>query len=66
MVLLELVQALWFIWPAYCANAFPALMEGKRPLDFGKKLGGKRVLGSSKTIEGTAGGIAFGIIVGLI
>ncbi len=66
MVLLEIAQALWFIWPAYCANAFPPIMKGKRPLDFNKNFGKTRFLGNGKTIEGTAGGILFGIVIGII
>lgn len=66
MVFLEIVQAIWFIWPAYCANAFPTVAGGKRPLDFNKKLGSNRILGSSKTVEGTFSGIVFGIFIGLI
>ncbi|MBI2076699.1 MAG: CDP-2,3-bis-(O-geranylgeranyl)-sn-glycerol synthase [Candidatus Aenigmarchaeota archaeon] len=57
-------QSLWFIFPAYCANAFPLLVKGKRPLDFGKNLGKHRILGDGKTIEGAIGGIFFGILIG--
>ena len=62
---LLLVQALWLIWPAYCANAFPVVMKGKKPLDFNKKLGKNRLFGKSKTIEGTLGGIFIGIVIGV-
>ena len=65
MVLL-LIQALWFILPAYAANAFPPLLKGRRPLDFGKKIRKHRILGDGKTIEGTVGGILFGFFIGLI
>src|SRR3990167_5228215 len=63
---LLILQALWFIWPAYCANAFPVVAKGKRPLDFNKYLGKQRLLGKSKTIEGTLAGIAFGIAMGFL
>jgi len=66
MVFYLILQALWFIWPAYCANAFPPLMKGKRPLDFDKNLGKNRFLGDSKTIEGTIGGVLFGVAIGLV
>lgn len=59
-----IAQAFWFIAPAYAANAFPPLIKGKRPLDFNKKLRGKPILGKGKTIEGTFGGILFGMLVG--
>ena len=65
-VVLVLLQALWFIWPAYCANAFPTVVKGKIPVDCGRFLGKSRVLGSSKTVEGTIAGVLFGIIIGSI
>lgn len=66
MVVDLIIQALWFIFPAYCANACPLLVKGKRPLDFGKKLGKYRLLGDGKTIEGTIGGAAFGVLIGYL
>ena len=66
MVLLLLLQALWFIAPAYVANGFPPVVRGKKPLDFRKKLGKQRVFGDGKTFEGTIGGILAGIFVGLV
>ncbi|MCD6435323.1 MAG: CDP-2,3-bis-(O-geranylgeranyl)-sn-glycerol synthase [Clostridiales bacterium] len=63
-VILILIQIFWFILPAYAANAFPPLLRGKRPLDFGKSWRGKPILGKGKTIEGTIGGIIFGCLVG--
>src|SRR3990167_1417223 len=63
---LLILQALWFIWPAYCANAFPVVAKGKRPLDFNRYLGKERLFGKSKTIEGTIAGIAFGIAMGFL
>ena len=62
---LEIVKALWFILPAYGANAFPPLMKGKIPIDRGKKLGKERILGDGKTVEGTLGGFAFGTFVAM-
>lgn len=59
-------QALWFIWPAYCANAFPPVVKGKRPVDFGKHFGKNRLLGDGKTIEGSIAGIIFGVVIGLV
>src|SRR4030042_473156 len=34
-----IVNALLFIFPAYCANAIPVIAGGGLPIDFGKKLG---------------------------
>jgi CDP-2,3-bis-(O-geranylgeranyl)-sn-glycerol synthase len=65
-LILLLVQSFWFVAPAYAANAFPPLMRGKRPIDGGRNFRGKRLFGDGKTIEGTIGGIVFGIFIGLI
>ncbi len=61
-----LAQAFWLIGPAYAANAFPPLAKGRKPVDFGKKIFGKRLLGDGKTIEGTAAGIIFGLFYGAV
>lgn len=63
-MLLFLLQALWFIAPAYVANGSPPAIRGKKPLDFGRRLGRNRLLGDGKTFEGTAGGILAGIFIG--
>lgn len=61
-----ILQSLWFIAPAYAANAFPPLLKGRKPVDNGAKFGKHRILGDGKTVEGTLGGIGFGIFVGFI
>lgn len=66
MVLLLILQCLWFIVPAYAANGFPPLMQGKHPLDRKKLFGGKRLFGDGKTWEGTLGGIIAGLLVGTL
>src|SRR3989338_1246052 len=66
MVLLLILQCLWFIAPAYAANGFPPLMQGKRPIDGRKTFKGKRILGDGKTWEGTLGGIIVGLLVGTL
>lgn len=63
---LLLLQAFWFIAPAYAANAFPPIIKGKKPLDFGKNISKHRLLGDGKTFEGTIAGILFGMIIGSI
>ena len=55
-----------YLVPMYCANATPILVHGTRPLDFGKKLGGKRVFGKGKTLVGTLAGIAGGTVAGAL
>ncbi|MBI4162616.1 MAG: CDP-2,3-bis-(O-geranylgeranyl)-sn-glycerol synthase [Candidatus Aenigmarchaeota archaeon] len=66
MLEMLLAQAFWLIGPAYAANAFPPLARGKMPVDFGKKINGKRILGDGKTIEGTLAGIIFGLFYGAV
>src|SRR3989344_454860 len=61
-----LLQALWFILPAYTANSFPVISKGKHPLDFHVFLGANRLLGDGKTIEGSATGVAFGTLTGTL
>ena len=63
----ELAEALWYILPAYFANASPVVFKGKRPMDFGKKfIDGKRILGDGKTWRGFFGGLFTGILIGSI
>lgn len=65
--------AIWFILPAYVANAVPPL-EGSikwirrynAPLDFGKSWKGKPILGPGKTWMGLFLGLFFGSLVGFL
>jgi CDP-2,3-bis-(O-geranylgeranyl)-sn-glycerol synthase len=62
-----IIEALKFIFPAYCANAVPVIVGGGRPLDFGKKFfDGKPIFGKNKTLRGFFFGLAIGIMVGLV
>jgi CDP-2,3-bis-(O-geranylgeranyl)-sn-glycerol synthase len=62
-----IVEALKFIFPAYCANGAPVIGGGGRPLDFGKIFfDGKRIFGTNKTFRGFFFGLSIGIGVGLI
>ncbi len=62
-----IINSLWLIIPAYCANLFPVLMKGKHPIDFKKKfIDGHRLLGDGKTIEGFFSGIIFGTLIGIL
>jgi CDP-2,3-bis-(O-geranylgeranyl)-sn-glycerol synthase len=66
-IALLIVEALKFIFPAYCANAAPVLVGGGLVMDFGKNfVDGKRVLGNNKTFRGFFFGLAIGIAVGLV
>lgn len=66
MDLLFILQAFWFIAPAYAANGFPPLMRGKTPIDRKKTFRGHRLLGDGKTLEGFLGGVIFGVFIGSI
>jgi CDP-2,3-bis-(O-geranylgeranyl)-sn-glycerol synthase len=64
-IALLIVEALKFIFPAYCANGAPVLGGGGKPMDFGKNfVDGKRVFGTNKTFRGFFVGLAIGIAVG--
>jgi CDP-2,3-bis-(O-geranylgeranyl)-sn-glycerol synthase len=62
-----IVEALKFIFPAYCANAIPVITGGGYPIDFGKKFfDGKPILGKNKTFQGFVSGLIIGTAVGLV
>jgi len=59
----EIAYALWFILPAYIANAFPVIFGGGLAIDMGKKLpDGKPIFGSHKTVRGFIAGLIAGIL----
>jgi CDP-2,3-bis-(O-geranylgeranyl)-sn-glycerol synthase len=61
-----IASAIWFILPAYVANAAPVVLGGGPPLDMGKKfLDGRRIFGDGKTTHGCVGGIIAGAVIGL-
>jgi len=62
-----IIEALIFIFPAYCANAIPVITGGGLPLDFGKKFfDGKPIFGKNKTFRGFFSGLAIGTAVGFV
>ena len=67
ITIIDIAAAMWFIFPAYCANAAPVIFGGGKPMDFGKTFfDGKPFLGSHKTIRGFLAGIIVGTLVGLV
>jgi len=61
-----IIEALKFIFPAYCANAVPVIAGGGQPMDFGKNFfDGKPVFGKNKTFRGFFFGLAVGVAAGL-
>ena len=66
-ILMKVGEALYFILPAYVANATPVVLGGGMPLDFGKKfVNGKPILGSRKTIRGFVLGVLIGTLIGFL
>lgn len=66
-IALLIIEALKFIFPAYCANATPVLAGGGAKMDFGKNfVDGKRIFGNNKTFRGFFFGLAIGMLVGSI
>jgi len=64
-VLIEVFNALYYIFPAYCANGAPVIFGGGKPIDLGRNfLDGKPIFGSHKTIRGFIIGLAIGALVG--
>ena len=64
---LIIVEALKFIFPAYCANGTPVLAGGGTKMDFGRNfVDGKRIFGNNKTFRGFFFGWGVGFGVGLV
>ncbi|MEM3577853.1 MAG: CDP-2,3-bis-(O-geranylgeranyl)-sn-glycerol synthase [Candidatus Bathyarchaeia archaeon] len=60
-----IVEALKFIFPAYCANAVPVIVGGGLPIDLGKNFfDGKPIFGKNKTYRGFLFGLLVGTFVG--
>jgi CDP-2,3-bis-(O-geranylgeranyl)-sn-glycerol synthase len=67
MVLQLIIEAIKFIFPAYCANAIPVITGGGYPVDFGKNFfDGKPLFGKNKTLLGFFYGLVVGTVVGLV
>ena len=66
-IALLVIEALKFIFPAYCANGTPVLAGGGTKMDFGRNfVDGKRFFGNNKTFRGFFFGWAIGMLVGSI
>jgi CDP-2,3-bis-(O-geranylgeranyl)-sn-glycerol synthase len=67
ITIVDIGYALWFIFPAYCANAVPVIFGGGYPLDAGRTFfDGKPMFGSHKTLRGFFSGLVVGTSVGFI
>jgi CDP-2,3-bis-(O-geranylgeranyl)-sn-glycerol synthase len=63
MLVSLVVGALWAMVPAYVPNNAAVLAGGGRPIDGGRTLGGRRLLGDGKTWRGTVAGTLTGVAV---
>lgn len=57
------VTALWVMLPAYVPNNAAVLAGGGRPIDGGRRLGDRRLLGDGKTWRGLVAGWLAGVAV---
>jgi len=64
-VLAVVVVAFWSMLPAYVPNNVAVLLGGGPPIDGGRTLGGRRLLGDGKTWRGTVAGVAAGAVLAL-
>jgi CDP-2,3-bis-(O-geranylgeranyl)-sn-glycerol synthase len=55
------VGALWAMLPAYVPNNAAVLFGGGPPIDGGRELGGRRLLGDGKTWRGAVAGVGAGL-----
>lgn len=64
--MITILQALYFMLPAYMANMAPVLVKGLSwgnfPLDHGKTWCGQRIFGEHKTYRGLVAGSIVGVI----
>jgi CDP-diglyceride synthetase len=71
-IIMIILQALYFMLPAYCANMAPVFATkifGQKlawPIDFGLKIKGKPLLGKNKTWRGLIAAIIVAILVVLL
>lgn len=62
-----IINAIWFILPAYVANASAPYLGGGKPIDLGKNfIDNKRLLGDGKTFKGFILAVIAGTLVGLV
>jgi CDP-2,3-bis-(O-geranylgeranyl)-sn-glycerol synthase len=66
--LLQLLgAAVWFILPAYVANATPVVLGGGAPINGGKLFrDGRPIFGAGKTMRGFVAGLIAGSLVGVL
>ena len=66
-ILIYILGALWYVLPAYFANATPNVFGGGPPIDGGRLWSdGRPILGPGKTWRGLFVGVFFGTLIGII
>lgn len=69
-MMLIILQALYFMLPAYIANMMPVFVQkipwGNFPLDHKKMWRGKRILGDHKTYRGLVSGVLAGTAISVL
>ena len=58
-----IIYPLIYVFPAYVANGAPVIFGGGLPIDLNKKISGKPIFGSHKTIRGLVAGLLAGFIL---
>lgn len=67
MIISVIYDTLYFMFPAYCANAAPVIFGGGLPIDVEKKFfDGRDILGPRKTFRGFFMGLAVGTFAGYL
>ena len=65
-----ILQCFYFMLPAYFANMAPVIAKKinflKVPIDFGKEINNKPILGKNKTFRGLFFGVLFAVIIAYI
>jgi len=65
-VIIIMLAGLWLFLPAMLPNSAAVVFGGGTPVDFGRSLNGKRILGDGKTWRGFFGGGMAGVVLGII
>jgi len=60
------LSGIWLMLPALLPNSAAVIFGGGPPVDFGRSIGGRRILGDGKTWLGFVGGVSAGIAIGTL
>lgn len=66
MMMISIIEALLAFIPPMAANSLAVVFGGGPPIDFGKKIGGKRIFGDGKTWRGLIGGGVSASLIGIL